>query len=205
MPLRHLVFIEIQDEKEKATLVHHHLKELSKKMPGCTQFEFGKCADDSKYHYFFMDFDSEESRDKYLMHPEHEKIAKNVVIPNLKDGLKSATVFDYDKNGQKGVSKLGRSAGISGYILVKDGQESSVLEELVAHCDKINRARPLVNRSVEELGKEYPYAMQIQFSSGINPLKIKHGTPFWTTQEMISKAEGNRAFEENDAIIRSKL
>lgn len=204
MPLRHLVFIEIRDEKEKVALIRDNLEKLSKKMSGCFGFHFGKCSD-SNYHCFFMDFDNEECRDKYLAHSEHEKIARDIIIPNLRDGLKSAIVFDYDKTGRKGVSKLEKLEGESGYVLIKDGQESIALEELVAHCDRINRARPLKNRSVEALGKEYPYAMQIQFKIGVSPVKIKQGTPFWTGQERISELEDNQASNANDASIRSKL
>lgn len=205
MPLRHLVFIEIRGEKEKSSLIRHNLDELSKKMQGCFKFNFGKCSGDSNYHYFFMDFDNEECRDKYLVHPEHEKVAKEIIIPNLKNGLKSAIVFDYDTTGQKNVSRLEKSEGTSGYILIKDGQESRALHELVEHCSKINRAKPLMNRSTEELGKEYLYAMRIQFKSGVSPVKIKEGAPFWTREEGTKLEDDVTASNTNDVIIKSKL
>lgn len=209
MPLRHLVFIEIRDEEEKIALIHHSLNELSKKVQGCFKFNFGKCSGDSNYHYFFMDFDDEECRDKYLAHPEHEKMAKEIIIPNLKNGLKSAIVFDYSKTGQKNVSRLKESKGMSsGYILIKAGQESRALYELGEHFDKIKRIKPLVNCSTEELGKEHLYAMRVRFKKGVDPVKIKEGTPFWTKKDGAVELKLKydvTASNTNDGIIESKL
>ncbi len=43
-------------------------------------------------------------------------------------------------------------------------------------------SKPLMNCSVEDLGKEYPYAMRIKFKSDAKPLKIKDGVSFLDDQ-----------------------
>lgn len=205
MPLRHLVFFEIINKKEKVDLIHDSLKNLSREMPGCFQFNFGHCEGD--YYHFFMDFDNEESRNRYLAHPKHEKIAKEVIIPNLKNGLQSVIVFDHTKEGQNNVSKLKKAEGTSGYILLKEKHVPTALQELVEHCDRINHAKPLMNCSIEDLGKEYPYAMRIKFKSDAKPLKIKDGVSFWTTKDIdnSNKEDNFETSKSSDVTIKSKL
>jgi len=41
-------------------------------------------------HGFVMTFDSPQSRDRYLPHPEHERV-KEIVVPNLERVM----VFDF--------------------------------------------------------------------------------------------------------------
>ncbi len=43
-----------------------------------------------------MDFDDVEGRDTYLNHPGHIRIAQELIVPILKNGLKSAITIDYE-------------------------------------------------------------------------------------------------------------
>jgi Stress responsive A/B Barrel Domain len=190
MKLRHLVFIEINDDVEKIGLINKSLDELSKKMPGCNKFDFGKCRNEPNYYYFFMDFDSATSRDNYLADPEHERVAKEVIIPNLKNGLKSVIVLDHDKNGRKDIMRLKKSEETTGYILIEHDQREFVEKELIEYCDKIARAKPLVNGSAEEFGKSYPNAMRIKFNPGVDSIKMREGKVFLIEKEKMPKFKG---------------
>lgn len=47
-------------------------------------------------HGFTMDFDNDRDRQLYLDHPEHVKVAKEIVLPALSDGFNSVIVFDHE-------------------------------------------------------------------------------------------------------------
>lgn len=207
MTLRHLVFIDVVDNQKKIAAVEESLKKLSLSVQGCLGFHFDKCDEPSSYHYFFMDFDNEASRDKYLVNPEHEKAVKEVIVPSLKDGLKSVVVFDYEKNERKKISALKKAPETTGYILIKHGQEESVLNELIQHCEKINRAKPLMNRTVESFGKDYPYAMQLILKPGMSPVYPKDAVSFWGRKaELPQEKEVSQMLTPvPETIITSKL
>jgi hypothetical protein len=64
------------------------MQEMVGQIPGLISMEHGpyngnEGLNDTFTHGFLMNFDSEESRDKYLPHPVHEH-AKSVVVPRLK-------------------------------------------------------------------------------------------------------------------------
>ncbi|QMT59832.1 Dabb family protein [Legionella sp. PC997] len=46
-------------------------------------------------HAFVMTFDDLKGRDLYLEHPEHKRIATEVLVPMLENGLESVVVIDY--------------------------------------------------------------------------------------------------------------
>lgn len=43
-----------------------------------------------------MTFNDAQARDTYLDHPEHKRIAAEVLIPMLEDGINSVIVADYE-------------------------------------------------------------------------------------------------------------
>ena len=47
-------------------------------------------------HGFTIHFDNEADRDAYLVHEKHKYVANNNIVPNLKNGLDSILVFDYE-------------------------------------------------------------------------------------------------------------
>ena len=66
------------------------------KIPGLLDFNYGpydsaEGLNDGYTHGFIMTFDSPESRDAYLPHPEHERV-KEIVVPCLE----RVVVFDFD-------------------------------------------------------------------------------------------------------------
>ena len=66
------------------------------KIPGLLNMEHGPYQSDEGLnegfsHGFIMSFDSAESRDAYLPHPEHERV-KDIVVPCLK----RVVVFDFE-------------------------------------------------------------------------------------------------------------
>ncbi|KTD01304.1 Dabb family protein [Fluoribacter gormanii] len=75
-----------------------NLKEI---IPSIKDFSFGKnCSPEQLNkgftHAFVMKFDDLNGRDLYLEHPEHKRIATEVLVPMLENGLESAVVIDYE-------------------------------------------------------------------------------------------------------------
>jgi len=197
--LRHLVFLDIQNKPKAIASIHHHLESLSQKMPGCMQFYFGECIPGKMSHYFFMDFENESARDNYVNHPEHIRIAEQVIIPQLKAGIKSAVVFDYSHLSSKKISSMTR--GLTGYILIKNEEIAGTLKELTHYCDQIDRLKPLQNQSMEVLGKEYPFALKVNVKSGAEPIRLSQSVSFWAAPRSISIPAG----QVSSAMLKSRL
>lgn len=75
-----------------------HLKEI---IPSIKRFSFGKnCSPEHLNkgftHVFIMEFENSKERDLYLNHPEHKRIATDIIMPMLKNGLESALAIDYE-------------------------------------------------------------------------------------------------------------
>lgn len=47
-------------------------------------------------HGFTIEFNTALDRDAYLVHADHVVVANNQIVPNLKNGLESVLVFDYE-------------------------------------------------------------------------------------------------------------
>ena len=74
---------------------------LEKIIPSIKSFSFGKnCSPEQLNkgftHAFIMKFDDDKGRDLYLDHPEHKRIATDIIIPMLENGLESVVVIDYE-------------------------------------------------------------------------------------------------------------
>lgn len=75
--------------------------DLKKIIPSIKSFSFGKnCSPEQLNkgftHAFIMKFDDAQGRNVYLEHPEHKRIAADIIIPLLEYGLDSVVVIDYE-------------------------------------------------------------------------------------------------------------
>lgn len=94
---RHIISFKFKSSlpESEITAIFEAIGELQQKIPGIITYSWGKnqysgpCA---SYDYcFIMDFDSQDSRDRYQTHPDHIKVVNERVIPNM---IK-AEVMDY--------------------------------------------------------------------------------------------------------------
>ncbi|STX28983.1 Stress responsive A/B barrel domain protein [Legionella beliardensis] len=100
--IKHIVFLQFKStfsEVEIAEAINQfgHLKQF---IPLMKSFSGGRnCSPEGLSkgftHAFVMEFATIESRDAYLDHPEHKRIAQEIVMPMLVNGLDSAIVIDY--------------------------------------------------------------------------------------------------------------
>lgn len=104
MHIRHIVLLAFKEgtTSEKISYIATALRECCQKISGVN---FGHFCDytpvnnnPKKFtHYFFVDFMDEESRAAYLNDAEHVRIAQELIIPALANGLESLLVFDHAK------------------------------------------------------------------------------------------------------------
>lgn len=69
-------------------------------LPQIKSFSYGKNSSPEQLDYgfnygFIMEFANQNDRAIYLNSELHQQIAKNEVLPLLKNGIKSVVVFDY--------------------------------------------------------------------------------------------------------------
>lgn len=101
--INHIVVFQFKstlDESEIYAAVSQfaNLKEV---IPTIKSFSFGRnCSPEQLNkgfsHAFVMTFDDATGRDLYLEHPEHKRIAADIIIPMLEDELNSVVVIDYE-------------------------------------------------------------------------------------------------------------
>lgn len=83
--------------------IHHlfeEIRKLSQFFPGIKNFSWGRNNNQEGlcqgFEYgLFLQFDSEATRQAYASHPFNHEISESIVKPALRDGLRSALVFDY--------------------------------------------------------------------------------------------------------------
>lgn len=95
--LRHVVLLKFKDTSsaEDVQKVEKAFAGLSRKIPLIKAFEWGtnnspENLNQGLTHCFFVTFSSEEDRDAYLVHPEHQAF-----VEILKPHLEKVTVVDY--------------------------------------------------------------------------------------------------------------
>lgn len=88
--VRHYGMFEFKSEitEEQIEECFSEMMGMIGKIPGFEDMEYGpykspEGLNDGFTHGFIMTFDSPESRDAYLPHPEHERV-KEIVVPRLK-------------------------------------------------------------------------------------------------------------------------
>lgn len=102
--IKHIVLLAIQESisVDQIDAMFCALQNLQKTIPEIRTFTWGKNNSpeglSKDYNYgFTMEFNSLADRNYYLTHPDHVRLANEIVIPMLKDSLNSAVVFDYEE------------------------------------------------------------------------------------------------------------
>lgn len=107
----HVVLFRVRDDVTKDEIDHLFATfvELKEKnlVPGIVSFSYGPYSSpeglNKDFNYGFnMVFESEEARDGYLPHPEHDRV-KNMIVAMLHDGINSVVAFDYLLSGNNEV------------------------------------------------------------------------------------------------------
>lgn len=104
--IRHIVLLGFKEGTSEGEIqsIMDDLDQLRGEIPGITHFSWGPSnsvegLEQGLLHGFVMDFKDAETRQTYLEHPEHIKIATERVIPALAKGTDSLVVFDYEFAG----------------------------------------------------------------------------------------------------------
>jgi len=79
----------------------NQLGNLKTIIPSIKSFSFGKnCSPENLNknftHIFKMEFEDSKGRELYLNHSEHQRIAADIIMPMLENGLESALAIDYE-------------------------------------------------------------------------------------------------------------
>ena len=100
--INHIVLLSFKSALSEAEIntILEALRNLANIIPEIKSFKAGiNCSPEGLHrgflHGFIMQFENGISRDIYLNHPEHKKVASELVIPALQDGLNSVVVFDF--------------------------------------------------------------------------------------------------------------
>ena len=99
MPVvQHMVVVKFKPETAETVIseIYRELAKLQNLISGITSFSGGPYASPEGLnggytHGFLFTFDSPESRDNYLPHPEHERV-KDAILPHI-DGV---VAFDFE-------------------------------------------------------------------------------------------------------------
>ena len=79
----------------------NQLGDLRTLIPSIIDFSFGEnCSPEQLNqgftHVFIMKFEDSKGRDLYLNHPEHKRIATELIMPMMEEGITSIVVIDYE-------------------------------------------------------------------------------------------------------------
>lgn len=103
--INHVVVFKFKAECSDADIysAFNQLGALKEIIPGMCRFSFGKnCSieqlNQGFNHAFIMQFTDIATRDEYVNHPEHKRIAADEIVPMLEQGLDSVVVIDYETN-----------------------------------------------------------------------------------------------------------
>ena len=99
--ITHIVLLRIRKDvaKKQVDGVFAEIAGLKSKIPGIVSYSAGPYSSDEGLqrgftHGFCMTFQDAKARDRYLPHPEHEKVKKSVLAV-LEGGLDGVLAFDY--------------------------------------------------------------------------------------------------------------
>jgi hypothetical protein len=102
MPIRHIVLLPFKPSLSKAEIeqIMLSLAKLKDDIPQILSFSWGANNSPENLHRgylhgFVMEFKDDIHRKIYLEHPLHIRIAQEIVLPALVDGVNSPLVFDY--------------------------------------------------------------------------------------------------------------
>ncbi|RUR08812.1 Dabb family protein [Legionella sp. km772] len=101
--INHIVILQFKPQHSEADIeaALNQLSNLKNEIPSMKGFTFGKNLSPEQLnkgytHAFVMTFEHAEGRDAYLAHAEHQRIASEVLLPMLEEGLDSVVVLDYE-------------------------------------------------------------------------------------------------------------
>jgi hypothetical protein len=101
--ISHIVLLSFKSEfsETEIKIKLDHLKNLMNIIPEIKSFTCGANNSPENLnkgftHGFTMTFENSKDRDIYLRHKDHRKIAEEIIVPALKEGINSAIVFDYE-------------------------------------------------------------------------------------------------------------
>ena len=101
--IKHIVLCAFKKDlsEEAIAEILNSMHSLQKSIPQILSFSAG--VNTSKEglskgftHGFIMTFADEEAREIYIENEEHKRVAEQIVIPALQDGLNSVQVFDFN-------------------------------------------------------------------------------------------------------------
>lgn len=102
MTIKHIVLLPFKPSLSKIDIENIMLSMAGLKtvIPQIISFSWGENNSPENLHRgylhgFIMEFKDPADRQIYLEHPEHIKIATEVILPALIDGVNSPVVFDY--------------------------------------------------------------------------------------------------------------
>ena len=100
--IKHIVILQFIPTLSNAEIkaIMDQLSSLKSLIPSIQYFSYGEnCSSEQLnkgFNYAFtMDFLDEVGRNAYLNHPEHIRIAQEVILPVLVNGFESVLVVDY--------------------------------------------------------------------------------------------------------------
>jgi hypothetical protein len=100
--IKHIVLLAFKKNlsSQQIQAILNALHELRNVIPEIASFSSGPNQSpeglNKEYtHAFIMEFNNAAERDIYLNHPEHQRVASEIVIPALEDGINSVIAFDY--------------------------------------------------------------------------------------------------------------
>jgi hypothetical protein len=99
----HIVLMCFKDSISEGSVcvIMEAIRNLQTKIPQIASYSEGfNCSTENLAkgftHGFTIQFKSVADRDAYLVHADHVVVAKQIIEPNLKNGLESVLVFDYE-------------------------------------------------------------------------------------------------------------
>lgn len=102
MTIKHIVLLPFKSSLSKNDIekVMLAIADLKKHIPQVMSFSWGENNSPENLHRgylhgFVMEFKNDEDRKIYLEHPVHVKVATEIILPALVDGINSPVVFDY--------------------------------------------------------------------------------------------------------------
>ncbi len=100
--IKHIVLLKFKKDssQQKIDAVFKAIEDLRKTIPEIQSFACGaynspEGLNRDYSHGFIMEFRNAAERDKYLVHPEHVRVASDIVMPAVTDGINSALAFDF--------------------------------------------------------------------------------------------------------------
>lgn len=102
--IRHIVLLKFKQGISATEIqsVFDALHDLRLTIPQILHFNWGPYKSNEGLnkgytHGFVMEFENETARDIYLVHPDHVRVANEIVLPALENGKESVIAFDYPK------------------------------------------------------------------------------------------------------------